>query len=236
MKQRVDSLNQQFEHISDLEKIVEIIVTQPDLKVGFASSLSIEDQVLTDVIAKVKPDTRIFTLDTGRLPVESYDLLDAVQQRYPKLNIEIYFPRPEQVEPMVAEHGINLFHTSVENRKRCCHARKIEPLQRALVGLDGWMTGMRRDQSVTRGQLNYVEWDTANGLLKFNPLLNWSEADVWAYIKEHKVPYNALYDQGYRSIGCAPCSRAVPQGGEVRDGRWWWENSEHKECGLHRKG
>lgn len=236
MKQRVDALNEQLEQLTDLEIIIDQILNQTKFKIGFATSLGAEDQVLTDIIAKVKPETRIFTLDTGRLPEESYDLLERTEHRYPDLNIEVYFPRPERVEPMVAEHGINLFHTSVEYRQRCCYVRKIEPLKRALAGLDGWITGMRREQSVTRETLRYVEYDETNGLLKFNPLLNWSEAEVWDYINQHRVPYNALYDQGYRSIGCAPCSRPVPEGGDVREGRWWWENPEHKECGLHRRG
>lgn len=235
MKHLVHQLNERLTPLTDLEQVIDIVVNQLDLTVGLASSLGAEDQLLTDVIARQNPATRIFTLDTGRLPEQSYELLDRTQQRYPQLKIEVFFPRSELVETLVAEQGINLFYTSVESRRSCCQVRKLEPLKRALQGLDGWITGLRRDQSVTRQQAELVEYDEQHDLLKFNPLLNWSEQEVWDYIKNHRVPYNLLHDQGYRSIGCAPCSRAVEPGQDVRDGRWWWENPEHKECGLHQR-
>jgi phosphoadenosine phosphosulfate reductase len=201
-------------------------------QVVFASSLGAEDMVLTDLIAKHQPDIRLFSLDTGRLPKETYDLIQEVRQHY-AVPLTVYFPDNKLVEEYVAQHGINGFYDSVENRKGCCFVRKVEPLRRALAGNDAWITGMRRDQAVTRGTLEVSAFDTDNGLQKFNPLLEWSNKDVWAYIRQYDVPYNKLHDQFYPSLGCAPCTRSVTPGEDIRAGRWWWENPENKECGLH---
>ena len=202
-------------------------------RIGLASSFGAEDVVLIDMLQKINPASRVFTLETGRLPYETYDLMDALRERY-GLSIEVYFPQAPAVEEMVREHGANLFYRSIELRKRCCGVRKVEPLGRALSGLDAWITGLRRDQAVTRTGVQVVELDQDHGgIAKINPLVDWSASDVWSYIKTHRVPYNALHDQGYPSIGCAPCTRAVKPGEDDRAGRWWWENPETKECGLH---
>ena len=202
--------------------------------VTFANSLGAEDMVLTDLIVKEKLAIEIFSLDTGRLPLETYDLMAKVQEHY-GLKLKVFAPRAELLEPFVRENGINAFYDSVELRKGCCHVRKVEPLQRALAGKKAWITGMRAQQSATRDGLPVRAFDAGNGLEKFNPLANWSEKEGWAYIKQNGVPYNALHDKFYPSIGCAPCTRAVTPGEDVRAGRWWWENPETKECGLHVK-
>lgn len=200
--------------------------------VTFANSLGAEDMVLTDLIAKHQPDISMFSLDTGRLPQETYDLMQAVRLRY-SVPLNIYFPDAALVESYVAKNGINGFYDSVENRKACCHIRKVEPLKRALAGKKAWVTGMRRDQAVTRGSLEVSSFDADHGMQKFNPLLDWTNAEVWQYIKQNDVPYNKMHDHFYPSIGCAPCTRAVTPGEDIRSGRWWWENPENKECGLH---
>ncbi len=200
--------------------------------VVFANSLGAEDMVLTDLIAKHQPDIRMFSLDTGRLPKETYDLIQEVGQQY-TLPLHVYFPDSKLVEDYVAQHGINGFYDSVDNRKGCCYVRKVEPLRRALKGKDAWITGMRRDQAVTRGTLEVSSFDSDNGLQKFNPLLEWTNAEVWEYIRANDVPYNALHDQFYPSLGCAPCTRAITPGEDIRAGRWWWEDPANKECGLH---
>ncbi|TSA26690.1 MAG: phosphoadenylyl-sulfate reductase [Bacteroidetes bacterium] len=201
-------------------------------KVAFSSSLGAEDQVLTHMLAATGNSVKLFTLDTGRLFQETYELLDSTIQRY-QLPIEVYFPHTRQVENMVNEHGINLFYQSIENRKLCCHIRKIEPLKRALEGMEIWISGIRREQSVTRVDTPSIEWDADLGLIKVHPLIDWKDEDVWHYIREHKVPYNTLHDKGYPSIGCLPCTRAILPGEDVRAGRWWWELPDLKECGLH---
>lgn len=198
----------------------------------FASSFGAEDMVLTDLIARYYPSISIFTLDTGRLPQETYDLMQAVRDRY-GLSIQAYFPDAAAVESYVAQNGPNGFYQSVELRKRCCHIRKVEPLRRALAGKRAWVTGMRREQAVTRDSLAIAVFDVENNMQKFNPLCEWSNVEVWAYLKQHDVPYNKLHDRFYPSIGCAPCTRAISPGEDVRSGRWWWENPESKECGLH---
>lgn len=203
-------------------------------RIALASSMGVEDQVLTDMIMKIAPDTRIFTLDTGRLFYETYELIERTTLRYKK-KIEIYFPDPADVEKMVTENGINLFYQSIENRKECCRVRKLVPLKRAFQGLDVWICGLRRSQSATRTENQLIEWDEANGLLKLNPLIEWSEKQVWDYVKQHGVPYNPLHDKGYPSIGCQPCTRAIEPGEDIRAGRWWWESPETKECGLHNR-
>jgi phosphoadenosine phosphosulfate reductase len=205
--------------------------------VTFANSLGAEDMVLTDLIAKnfssqFGPDITMFSLDTGRLPQETYDLMQALRERY-SMPLQIYFPDSSQVEELVARIGVNGFYDSVENRKGCCYVRKVAPLKRALLGKKAWITGMRRDQAVTRGGLAVSSFDADHGLQKLNPLLDWSNAEVWEYIKQNDVPYNKLHDRFYPSIGCAPCTRSVTPGEDIRSGRWWWENPENKECGLH---
>jgi phosphoadenosine phosphosulfate reductase len=200
--------------------------------VAFANSLGAEDMVLTDLIAKHRPDIEMFSLDTGRLPQETYTLMQEVRERY-SVPLKVYFPDSRAVEELVAQNGINGFYHSVEARKSCCHVRKVVPLRRALAGKGAWITGMRRAQSVTRDQLELSSFDAAHGLQKLNPLLDWTDAEVWEYIRANNVPYNALHDRFYPSLGCAPCTRAVSVGEDVRAGRWWWENPENKECGLH---
>ncbi|HZW24746.1 MAG TPA: phosphoadenylyl-sulfate reductase [Gallionella sp.] len=200
--------------------------------VTFANSLGAEDMVLTDLIAKHGLNIEMFSLDTGRLPAETYDLMQQLRERY-ALPLTVYFPDSVQVEAYVAQHGVNGFYDSVENRKACCFVRKVEPLRRALAGKGAWITGMRREQAATRGSLEVSSFDADNGLQKFNPLLDWTNVEVWEYIKANDVPYNKLHDQFYPSIGCAPCTRAVTPGEDIRAGRWWWENPEGKECGLH---
>ncbi|HEY4696566.1 MAG TPA: phosphoadenylyl-sulfate reductase [Gallionella sp.] len=200
--------------------------------VVFANSLGAEDMVLTDLIAGHQLDIRMFSLDTGRLPQETYDLMQEVRKRY-AVPLQVYFPDSALVEEYVAQHGINGFYDSVENRKGCCFVRKVEPLRRALAGKGAWITGMRRDQAATRGTLEVSSFDADNGLQKFNPLLEWSNKDVWAYIRQHDVPYNKLHDQFYPSLGCAPCTRSITPGQDIRAGRWWWEDPANKECGLH---
>ncbi len=202
-------------------------------RIAFASSLGAEDQVLTQMILSMKPDARIFVLDTGRFHSETYDLMDRTMKQY-GFHYEVLFPEAPDVEEMESLYGPNLFYESIDNRKKCCAARKVKPLRRILSTLDVWITGLRKNQAVTRGGIEKIEWDEANGLIKLNPLADWSESDVWEYIKGHNIPYNKLHDQGFPSIGCAPCTRAVLPGEDVRAGRWWWETPEQKECGLHR--
>ena len=201
---------------------------------SFANSFGAEDMVLTDLICKHAPDIEIFTLDTGRLPAETYTLMQETLQRYGR-RILPYFPEAAAVEHYLREHGPNVFYDSVELRKECCRIRKVEPLRRALKGKKAWITGLRREQAPTRTDLGVSEWDGGNGLQKFNPLIEWTHQEIWDYIRHFEVPYNALHDQHYPSIGCAPCTRAIAAGEDIRAGRWWWENPESKECGLHVK-
>ncbi len=202
-------------------------------RVNFATSLGEEDQVITDMIASTAPGIGIFTLDTGRLFQETYDLLAKTQKRYPKVTFKIYYPDTKAVEEMVAAKGINLFYESVDNRKTCCGVRKVEPLRRALGNVDAWITGLRRSQSLTRTDTATFEWDAANNKIKINPLIDWSLDQVHDYVKKHKVDVNPLHAKGFVSIGCAPCTRAIKPGEDIRAGRWWWEMPENKECGLH---
>lgn len=201
-------------------------------KVSFATSLGVEDQAILAMIAKLTPDLPVFTLDTGRLFQQSYDLIEKNQDFF-NIAVEVLFPDSHSVQEMVNQEGVNLFYRSIENRKKCCGIRKIEPLRRALSGQDAWICGLRRGQSVTRQALKAIEWDEGNGLVKINPLCHWSEDDVWDYVRANNLPYNELHDQGFLSIGCASCTRSVKAGEDVRAGRWWWEDPEHKECGLH---
>jgi phosphoadenosine phosphosulfate reductase len=212
--------------------VVRLALERFGQKVALSSSFGAEDMVLVDMLMRVDPKARIVTLDTGRLPQETYNVMDATREKYGVV-VEVFFPQAEAVQSMVAEHGSKLFYHSVEFRKLCCGVRKMEPLGRALSGLDAWITGLRREQSVTRTTVHKVEWDDTNKLIKINPLVDWTLDDVWKYIRENNVPYNALHDRGYPSIGCGPCTRAIQPGEDQRAGRWWWEHPETKECGLH---
>lgn len=198
----------------------------------FASSLAAEDMVLTDLILRSGLPIGIFTLETGRLHKETLDMVARIKQTY-AYDVALYQPQPEAVDAYVKSHGLNAFYDSVELRKECCRIRKVEPLGRALAGKKAWITGQRRAQATTRAELHVQEDDDAHGMVKFNPLADWSEDDVWRYIRDNDVPYNPLHDKGYPSIGCEPCTRAIQPGEDIRAGRWWWENPESKECGLH---
>ncbi len=199
----------------------------------FACSFGAEDVVLVDLIGRHASGIQIITLDTGRLPQPTYDVMDACREKY-GVDIKVCFPDAAEVEQMVRGQGVNLFYHAVENRKRCCEIRKIHPLRRALAGKRAWITGLRRDQSDSRQEMAAIEDDDFFGLKKFNPLIEWTENEVWDYIRKFDVPYNALHDQHYPSIGCLPCTRAITVGEDLRSGRWWWEHEEGvAECGLH---
>lgn len=201
-------------------------------QVVYANSLGSESMVLTDLIWSEVPEIEIFSIDTGRLYPETYDLIDRLQQRYGRA-LRIYYPDTARTENWVAENGINGFREGLEQRRGCCGIRKIEPFRRALVGAGAWVTGIRRGQSASRALAASVEWDGEYGLHKISPLLDWSEKDVWSYIRKKRLPYNTLHDIGFPSIGCAPCTRAVQPGEDARAGRWWWERADSRECGLH---
>lgn len=233
MKERAELLNASIIN-KNPEEILSYILSDHKGKVAFGSSLGAEDQVLTDMIVKIDKSVKIFTLDTGRLFPETYDLIDITNKKY-GISLDVCFPDSAQVEQMVKEKGINLFYESKENRKLCCNIRKIQPSQRALAGMEIWITGIRKDQTISRFFNSFIEWDENYKLLKVNPLLNWNEKQVWEYIRINDVPYNVLHDKSFPSIGCQPCTRAVMPGEDIRAGRWWWEEPEHKECGLHNR-
>jgi phosphoadenosine phosphosulfate reductase len=225
-------LNETLGKLNAAERLAHICSLFPE-GVVFSTSLGQEDQVLTYFIAKQKLPVQIFTLDTGRLFQETYDLLDRTIARY-KVPVKIFFPEAARVEAMVNQKGPNSFYESVENRKECCFIRKVEPLNRALKGANVWITGLRAEQSDNRHDLPFAEWDEAHQLVKINPLLDWTLDQLLAFIKEQNIPYNSLHDKGFPSIGCAPCTRAIEPGEDIRAGRWWWEASQ-KECGLHQE-
>lgn len=231
-KEHIKTMNSCFAS-TKAEEILQYFLNAFGDKIALSSSLGPEDQVLTDMVCKTDKSARIFTLDTGRLFPETYSLIDKTNMRY-GINIEVFFPDYVQVEKMVSESGMNLFYESAAKRKQCCRVRKLEPLKRAFAGLEVWICGLRHEQSVTRQDMELIEWDETNGLIKINPLINWTESDVWDYIRANDVPYNKLHDNGFPSIGCQPCTRAVAEGEDIRAGRWWWESPEHKECGLHK--
>jgi phosphoadenosine phosphosulfate reductase len=216
---------------SPLPEAIRLVADAFPGQVVFSSSLGQEDQLLTDVIFKNDLAVKIFTIDTGRLFNETYELLERTTARYKK-PIQVYFPEAADVEAYVISKGINGFYDSVDNRKECCHIRKVIPLNRALKGAKVWITGLRSEQSANRNQMPMIEWDEQKQLYKFNPLIHWSYDAMIEYIREYNVPYNRLHDKGFISIGCAPCTRAIEPGEDARAGRWWWETS-HKECGLH---
>jgi phosphoadenosine phosphosulfate reductase len=203
-------------------------------KIALASSFGAEDVILIDMMVKInKGKAKIFTLDTGRLNQETYDVIDAIRKKY-DIQIEVYFPEQRETEEMVKIKGMNLMYESVENRKLCCEIRKVHPLNRALSKLDGWITGLRREQAITRANIYKLEIDSSHGnIAKINPLADWTNEMIWDYIHKNNVPYNKLHDSGYPSIGCEPCTRAIHAGEDPRAGRWWWENATQKECGLH---
>jgi phosphoadenosine phosphosulfate reductase len=201
-------------------------------RIALASSFGAEDQVLTDMLLRIDPQARIFTLDTGRLFQETYDTMQASIQRY-GVRYEVYAPEAAEVAELISIDGPNLFYQSIAQRKRCCDVRKIRPLRKVLATVDAWICGLRREQAVTRDAVELSSWDREFGIYKIAPLFDWSEERVWQYLREYNVPYNALHDRGFRSIGCAPCTRPTAPGEDVRAGRWWWEAPEHKECGLH---
>ncbi len=202
--------------------------------VALSSSLGVEDQVLTDLLLKKDKNANVFTLDTGRLHPETYDVMDATNLKY-NIKINVFFPQNDLVQELYQTQGVNGHYESIDNRKNCCNIRKIEPLKRALKNVEVWITGLRASQSVTRVDMPLVEYDATFDVIKVNPLISWSESDVWDYVKTNSVPTNKLHKIGFPSIGCAPCTRAIKEGEDIRAGRWWWENPEHKECGLHKK-
>ncbi|MFZ4859500.1 MAG: phosphoadenylyl-sulfate reductase [Desulfuromonadaceae bacterium] len=203
--------------------------------VSLACSFSMEDVAIIDIAHNAGLTLGVFALDTGRLHEETYEVAEALVERY-RLTIDWYFPRHGDMETLERTKGLFSFRESLDNRLECCRIRKVEPLSRALQGLNGWVTGMRREQSVTRSELKAIERDELNGgILKINPLVDWSERQVLDYTTEHNLPKNHLYNQGFRSIGCAPCTRAIGPSDQEREGRWWWENPGNKECGLHRR-
>lgn len=229
----IEELNQRFEKIEPVEVLGHFMEVYGNC-IALSSSLSIEDQTLLDMMYKINPQVRVFTLDTGRLFPETYQLIDKTNLHY-NIKMEVFCPQTESLQKFVLEQGINPFYESIEKRHACCQVRKLEPLARAFQGLEVWVCGLRKAQSVTRTNMRMVEWDEKHGLLKVNPLIYWTEEQVWEYIKLNHVPYNKLHDEGYPSIGCEPCTRAVKPGEDIRSGRWWWENPEHRECGLHRR-
>lgn len=203
-------------------------------QVKFASSLAVEDMVITDALVNIGAKIEVFTLETGRLNAETLALIDVVKTCYPDLNFKLYHPIDTAVDEYVKTQGLNAFYDSVDARKQCCFIRKVEPLNRALADADAWLTGQRREQSVTRTDLPFAEHDDGRGIAKYNPIYDWSEIDVWAYILKFNIPFNELYRQGYPSIGCEPCTMPVKEGEDIRSGRWWWESRDSKECGLHK--
>jgi len=233
MTNTVEELNNKFKNAKPQE-VIEFLLNDDTKSVALSSSFGAEDQVLTHMMLMHNKNANIFTLDTGRLPYETYEVMDSTNLKY-GIKVNVFFPKNKNVEKLYKTQGINGFYESIEKRKNCCFTRKIEPLQRALKDVDIWVTGLRASQSVTREDMPLFEYDDTFKVIKVNPLIEFSEEDVWEYIKENNVPFNKLHKQGYPSIGCAPCTRPVKAGEDIRSGRWWWENPEHKECGLHAK-
>ncbi len=233
LNNRIEQWNRELKDLSAYE-VTGYFLNHFGKEMVLSSSLGLEDQVLTHMVWHQDPEAEIFTLDSGRLFPETYELIQRTNEHF-GIRIKVYFPDTDEVEKMVSQKGINLFYESVENRKLCCGIRKVAQLSRAFSGKKAWICGLRKDQSVTRFFNKLVEWDEVNGLIRINPLINWTEKEVRAYIDEHRIPYNQLHDRGFSSIGCQPCTRAVEPGEDVRAGRWWWEKEDHKECGLHKR-
>ncbi len=230
----IKELNQEFESQS-AQEVLAWALKKFSSEVALASSFGAEDVVLIDILWRLDPKFRVFSLDTGRLHEETYEVMEAIREKY-GISIESYFPDRSKVEKLEREKGLYSFRYSVEARKECCGIRKVEPLNRALSGLKAWITGLRRDQGTTRTETDKIEIDAAHGsIVKLNPIADWSEEQVWDYIRENNVPYNKLHDRGFPSIGCSPCTRAVKLIEDIRAGRWWWETPDSKECGLHVK-
>lgn len=230
-EQLAEKLNIEFKEKEIVEILEELTKRDPG-KIVFTTSFGIEDQVITDMIFKNDIPIKVITLDTGRLFEETHKVYARTLEKYGK-PIQPYYPNNENLEKFIAANGPNSFYASVENRKMCCHIRKVEPLGRALKNMNCWITGLRASQSQNREGLEYFNWDEGFSLIKYNPLLKWSLEDCREYIKKNHVPYNILHDRGFVSIGCAPCTRAIQPGEDFRAGRWWWENNSKKECGLH---
>ena len=230
VQKQVDDLNSR---IKTTEEALQWVSDNLHPKVAKASSFGAEDAVVMDIMLKINPEFRFFTLDTGRLPQETYDIMDVVRKKY-AISIEVLFPDTKEIENMVKEKGMNLFYESVENRKLCCELRKVHPMNKMLDTLDGWITGLRRDQTKIRENASIFQIDTIHGgILKINPIIDWTWDQIQEYIKKNNLPYNSLLDKNYTSIGCEPCTRPIKPGEDLRAGRWWWEQGEHKECGLH---
>lgn len=216
------------------QEVLAIAAAEFGAGLGLASSFGLEDMVLIDMASRLETPLTLFTLDTGRLHEETYETMEKVRTRY-GMEIKTFFPDKDAVETLVRTKGFYSFRESVDNRKECCRIRKVEPLSRALKEFKAWVTGMRREQNVTRTDIQKAQPDEGNpGLIKFNPLADWTEPQVLEYIEAHQVPTNPLHKRNYPSIGCSPCTRPIEPGEDIRAGRWWWENPEHKECGLHR--
>jgi len=226
-------LSVQFEG-EEPEVVLEWALERFSPAISISTAFQTDGAVLIEMAYRIDPAVRVFSVDTGRLPGETFELIEAMRERYPGLNLDLLSPAQSPVNAMVKKHGPNLFYRSVENRLLCCQVRKVQPLQRHLAGLDAWITGLRRDQWATRSDIRKVEIDHDHGaIVKLNPLAEWSEDEVWDYVREHDLPYNSLYDKGYTSIGCAPCTRPTQAGEDLRAGRWWWESNAPKECGIH---
>ena len=215
------------------EEILGWALDQWHPNIAICTSFQAAGMVILDMCSRIRPDVRVITIDTGRLPAETYEMMDQVRQRY-QVQIEVLFPQAEQLETLVGKHGVNLFYDSVEKRQQCCQVRKVQPLERALKGLDAWIVGLRREQTTNRTHIQKVDTDQEHGsIMKLSPLADWTDDQVWRYMRANRVPSHPLYQQGYTSIGCAPCTRAVLAGEEQRSGRWWWEQNSNRECGLH---
>jgi phosphoadenosine phosphosulfate reductase len=233
LKLQIDQWNESLKGKSAVD-VIGFFLQRFGEKILLSTSLGLEDQVLTEMVLLQKPEVDVFTLDTGRLFPETYDLIARTNKHF-GIRMKTYFPEAEKVEDMVAKNGINLFYDGVDKRKMCCGIRKVAQLPRAFSGMDAWICGLRKDQSVSRFFNHMVEWDENNKLVKINPLIDWTEKEVWDFIKKHDIPYNLLHDRGFPSIGCEPCTRAIEPGEDIRSGRWWWESELHKECGLHKR-
>ena len=228
-----EQIQQLNENLKTPQEVLKWSLDNLHPRIAMASSFGAEDVVVIDMIMKINPKARIFTLDTGRLNQETYDVMDEIRQKY-SINIEVMFPDQNETEQMVRVNGMNLFYHSIGNRKLCCGIRKVHPLNKMLSTLDGWITGLRADQTEVRLKANRIEFDEQhNGIIKINPIIEWTWEQTWDYIKKNNIPYNKLHDRGFPSIGCEPCTRAIKPGEPLRAGRWWWESDSQKECGLH---
>jgi len=230
-KEKLQYLNNTLEGLF-LTDAIALVTDAIEGRKVFSTSFGIEDQLLTHYLAPLAIGIEMFTLDTGRQFNETYEVFQRTQNKYPSVEINAYFPQQDDVAAYVNNHGVNGFYNSIESRKACCNVRKVIPLQKAIAGASLWITGLRAEQSQNREEMQFLEWDEANQLIKFNPLLNYSLKEVEQLINAHNIPVNSLYKKGYLSIGCAPCTRALLKGEDFRAGRWWWENGK-KECGLH---